>query len=458
MKKIINFFKNHIVSVFLIAFITLGALLFTSVHRQTSAKAGRIPIVFWHEMGGPAEQALDQMVNKFNKSQNKYEVIPQYQGVYDEAVQKIIQSHGSNASPAVFQSFDISTAQMMHTNYTVPVQKFIDKENYDVSDISPVARSFYSNKGRQLAMPFNTSQPVLYYNASLLKKYNITPPAKSPTYSDVTRVAKQLYQRSNHQVKGMTVEIYGWFLEQALANNKTALVNNGDGHTGNPTKINLNNPTTIKFLEWVRTNIKSGDFVNYGSGASAQNNEVAAFLADKLGIFIQSSAYIGQLTVNNKNRLGISYFPHPDGGKANGVAIGGAALWISNDKPKNVQKGAFEFIKYSLRADSQANWQKATGYLALNSKSQRQSVLKQLYDKQPETKVPGEQLHAAKPNNTNSGILMEGMQLTRQLEQTAMETVYNGGDISSALNTANTAMNANLVQLNKANNYYKATK
>lgn len=100
-------------------------------------------------------------------------------------------------------------------------------------------------------------------------------------------------------------------------------------------------------MSWIRTNIKSGDFVNYGSGSSAENNEIAAFLANKLGIFVQSSAYIGQLTTGTKNKLGISYFPHPDGVKANGVGIGGAALWISNDKPKKTQRGAWEFIKFA---------------------------------------------------------------------------------------------------------------
>ncbi|MGP3638834.1 ABC transporter substrate-binding protein [Lentilactobacillus hilgardii] len=454
-KKLAAFLRAHILPAIAVVVVVIGAVVFTSAHKQTSAKAGRTPVVLWHEMGGPAEVALDQMVDKFNKSQSTYEVIPQYQGAYDEVVQKIIQSHGSSASPALFQSFDISTAQMMHSKYTTPVQKFIDEDNYDVSDISPVARSFYSNKGKQLAMPFNTSQPVLYYNASLLKKYHITPPAKSPSYSDVTRVAEQLYKRSHHQVKGMTMEIYGWLMEEALANAKTSLVNHGDGHVGNPTKIDLNNPTTVKYLKWIRTNIKSGDFVNYGSGASAETNEIAAFLAGKLGIFVQSSAYIGQLTTGNKNKLGISYFPHPNGQKANGVGIGGAALWISNDKPTKVQKGAFEFIKYAERPDSQANWQKATGYLALNSQSQSQPALKSLYAKQPEAKVPGEQLAAAKPNDTNSGILMEGMQLTREMEETAMETVYDGGSIPKGLSTASQGMNTNLKTTNRANGDYK---
>lgn len=120
-------------------------------------------------MGGPAEVALDQMVTDFNNSQNKYEVVPQYEGSYDEAVQKIIQTHGSKSSPALFQSFDISTAQIMHTQYATPIQKFITKEHYDMSPIAPAAKAFFSNNGKQLSMPFNISQPVMYYNASLLK-------------------------------------------------------------------------------------------------------------------------------------------------------------------------------------------------------------------------------------------------------------------------------------------------
>lgn len=300
-------------------------------------------------------------------------------------------------------------------------------------------------------MPFNTSQPVLYYNASLLKKYNITPPPVSPSYSDITRVAKELYEKSGHKTKGMTIQVYGWFLEQALAN--AQLANQNDGHTGNPTKVKINNPDTVEFLNWIKENIKSGDFIDYGSGASAGANQTAGFLSDKVGIFIQSSASIGQLTQNNKNELGITYFPHPDSKKANGVAIGGAALWISNDKPKDVQRGAFEFIKYTLKPEVQAQWQKSTGYLALNKDSQKTSILKELYAKNPEAKVPGQQLATAKPNYSNSGILMEGMQLTRQLEEVAMETVYNGGDINQALNTADKNINDNLTQLNKANGY-----
>ncbi len=178
------------------------------------AQSNRTKIVFWNEMTGPAQTQLNEFVKEFNQSQSKYQVVSQFEGNYNEAVQKILNTHGTDASPAVFQSMDISTSQIYHSGYTTPVQKFIDEDNYDISKIFSVARAFYSQNGKLLSMPFNTSQPVLYYNATLLKKYHITPPPTDPSYSNITRVATQLYQRSHKEVKGISVEIYGWLFEQ----------------------------------------------------------------------------------------------------------------------------------------------------------------------------------------------------------------------------------------------------
>ena len=68
--------------------------------------------------------------------------------------------------------------------------------------------------------------------------------------------------------------------------------------------------------------------------------------------------------------------------------------------------------------------------------------------------VPSQQLQEAVPNNFNSGILMEGMQKTRQIEQFAMESIYNGGDIIKALKDADKKIDDNLTTTNRANGYH----
>ncbi|WP_057875165.1 ABC transporter substrate-binding protein [Liquorilactobacillus aquaticus] len=428
------------------------ALALTLVFLNTHVNAAeRTKVIFWHEMTGPAQEQLNKFVANYNQSQNKYTIVPQFEGNYNEVVQKFLNTHGTDASPALFQSMDISTNQISSSNYTTPVQKFIDENNYDVSKISAVARAFYSKNGSQLSMPFNTSQPVLYYNASLLKKYKITPPPINPSYSDITRVAQQLYQRSGKKVKGLSIEIYGWFFEQFLANSGVALANNADGHEGTPTSVSFDNPAAVAAMRWIQTNIKSDAFMNYGSGSNASANEMAGFLAGKLGMFLQSSSSISQLTAGTKDKIGVTYYPHPDNKKANGVSIGGASLWISNDKSAQVQRGAWNFIKYLMTPKNQAAWQVSTGYLALNQDSQKEAVLQKLYHRYPSSKVSSDQLRKTMPNTTNSGIFMQGLIQERTFIQTAMEQIYNGGDIQKALTEAQQSMNTAVKSANKAN-------
>lgn len=453
MRRIRNWERWGLAGLCLIIVAAIG-LGWATHQRATTAQANtRTKVVFWHEMTGPAQQELLTLVKNFNHSQTKYEVVPEFEGNYNEAVQKIIDTHGTDASPAVFQSMDISTSQLHHTGYTTPVQKFIDEDHYPVQKIASGARAFYANKGVQLSMPFNTSQPVLYYNATLLKKYGITPPPVNPSYQDITRVATQLMTRSHKKVQGMTVEIYGWLFEQFLANSGESLANREDGHAGTPTAVNFTGPAAVQTMQWIQTNLKRGSFVNYGAGANAVNNETASFLSGRLGMFLQSSATIGQLTKGNPDKLGITYYPHPDGQKANGVAIGGASLWISNDKTTHVQRGAWDFIKYLLTAKNQAAWQVATGYLALNKDSQKEPELQALYQKLPATKIPGEQVRAATPNNTNSGIFLQGLIQARTLTQTAMEQIYQGSDPQKALATAQKSMNSYISNNNRSNGY-----
>lgn len=276
----------------------------------------RTKIVFWHEMTGPAQVELKRLVNEFNKHQDKYEVEAEFEGDYNEAVQKILNTHGTDASPAVFQAMDISSAQMYYSKHTTPVQKFIDEDGYDVSQISSVARAFYSKDGKQLSMPFNSSQPVLYYNKSLLKKLGITPPPLDPSYSDVTRVANEIYKKSNHKIKGMSIEIYGWFFEQFLANAGVCMANKDDGHNGVPTAVDFTSGTAVNTMKWIQNGLRQGSFMNYGAGSNAGTNETAAFLSRRLGMFLQSSGSITQLTTGTKDEIGVCYYPHEDGKKS----------------------------------------------------------------------------------------------------------------------------------------------
>ncbi|WP_318766615.1 ABC transporter substrate-binding protein [Lactiplantibacillus carotarum] len=435
----------------LVGVVAIGAFAYqqTRVH----AASNRTKVVFWHEMKGPGQKQIDAYVKAFNKQQTKYEVVAEFEGGYNGVIQKIMNTHGTAASPALFQSMDISTSQMYHSGFTTPVQKFVDRDHYDLNQIIPGARAIYSRGDKLLAMPFNASQTALYYNKAVLKKYGITPPPVDPTYGDITRVAKAIHDKSHGKVKGMTMEAYSWLFEQLVANAGVPLANQNNGHSGTATKVNFTSPAAIKAMEWVKENIDYGDFINFGSGGNASANEAASFLSGHLGIFMQSSAKTGQLYKVLKNDLGVTYFPRPDGKKANGIAVGGASLWISNDKSADVQNGAWQFAKFLANAKNQASWQAKTGYLAVNKDAKNEPALQKLFKKSPVLEVSGNQMLRTTPNDTNSGIFIDGLVPARTLIQNAMQQIFAGKDIYQSLKTAETSYNKVLELNNRANGH-----
>ncbi|MFC6179965.1 ABC transporter substrate-binding protein [Lactiplantibacillus daowaiensis] len=447
MKAVQNLFKTYWQVLGVVGLVIIGFSIFGYARTQVQAASSRIKVVFWHEMKGPGQQQLNEFIAAFNKSQSKYEVVPQFQGSYNAVIQKVMNTHGTSASPAVFQSMDISTSQMYHSGYTVPVQKFIDRDHYDIDQIASVARGVATRNGKLLAMPFNTSQTTLFYNAGLFKKYGIKPLPVSPSYSDISRVSQQLYQKSNHQIKGMSVEAYSWLFEQFLSNANEEFANQHDGHTGISTKVNFTGPVALESMKWLQGRAKAGDLMNYGDA----KNETAAFLSGKLGLFMQSSADTSLLIKGLGKNLGVTYYPHPDGVKPNGISVGGASLWIANDKSAAVQEGAWEFTKFLVNAQNQAKWEKATGYLAINTHSAKEPVLKKLYAQYPMTKVPGDQLRSAQANYTNSGIFIDGVIAARALIENAMQQIYAGKDVYQSLKTAENSYNKVLKSTNRAN-------
>ena len=83
------------------------------------------------------------------------------------------------------QLFDIGTRLMIDLKVATPVQDFIDKEKYDISDLEPNVLAYYTVDGKQWSMPFNTSNPMLYYNKDMFKAAGLDPEKPPRTWAEV---------------------------------------------------------------------------------------------------------------------------------------------------------------------------------------------------------------------------------------------------------------------------------
>lgn len=119
-------------------------------------------ITFWHSMGGKGGEAINSLVEEFNNSQDEITVVAEYQGSYDDSINKLKSSALSNSGPDVMQLYDIGTKWMIDSEYAIPMQDMIDKNGYDTASLEKNILDYYTIDGKLYSMPFNSSTPILF--------------------------------------------------------------------------------------------------------------------------------------------------------------------------------------------------------------------------------------------------------------------------------------------------------
>ncbi|OFI46244.1 hypothetical protein BG262_04300 [Floricoccus penangensis] len=419
--------------------------IFSQKNIVASEKETRQKITFWHAMGGDLKIALEDIVNDYNKSQDKYEVIPNYQGQYAENLAKFQSVAGTSVAPNLLQVQEIGSKTMINNKRYIPVSKMAERDNFDLSIIEDQIAAYYSVDGKLQSSPFNSSTPVLYYNKEVLKQvgYDSFP----ATYEEIKDAGRKMKEKGI-STKGFSLQVYGWLFEELLANQDILLLNQENGTTGMPTEVLFNNKETREMMQWIVDMIKEGTFVNYGT---SDNDMTAGFLNGDVSMILASSASATQILSSAKFDVGIGYLPYPENGERTGVAIGGASVWTMKDKPEKEIAGSWDFLKYVMKPDVQAKWSLATGYFPINKESYKEKSLIDAYAKNTELEQPSKQLHSTKNVPATQGAKTTIITESRKIIEAGMEKIYNGGDIDSTLNQVSKDINQALTQANRVN-------
>ena len=83
---------------------------------EAAAPAGDvITLEFWHAMGGNLGELVDELVARFNDSQQGIVVNATYQGSYDDTYNALLAAFESGGEPNIIQNFDLASQTMIDT-------------------------------------------------------------------------------------------------------------------------------------------------------------------------------------------------------------------------------------------------------------------------------------------------------------------------------------------------------
>ena len=402
--------------------------------------AAQTEISWWHAMGGTNGERVNKIAADFNASQSDYVVVPTYKGNYTETMTAAVAAFRAGEQPHLVQVFEVGTATMMAAKGAVyPVEQMMADagEPFDGSAYLPAVVSYYqTSEGELLSMPFNSSTPVLWYNADALAAAGASVPS---TWDEVKTTAQALVD--NGMDCGFSFGWQSWvMIENFSAWHNMAMGTQENGFAGFDTEFTFNNDKVAARLQDI-ADMQADNLFVYGG---RRGDSLPMFTNGECGMWMNSSAYYGSIKSQAEFEFGQTMLPLDTSladAPQNSI-IGGATLWALQGHESDEYKGLAKFMTYLSSADVQAWWHQETGYVPITTAAADLSAEQGFYESNPGTDTAIQQLSLNTPTPNSRGLRFGNFVQIRDVINEELEALW-AGDISAAEALDNAASRGN---------------
>ena len=399
---------------------------FTAYAGGTGEKSGET-ITIWHSNSGRIGSAFEALVDDFNDTVGKENGITLeaiYQGAANDVLTKVKATAAGNRSmlPDIAQMDATAALDMKGADYLITAGEL----GIDTSSILPSALKALDSDRGLLALPFNCSSLLLYYNKTVFDEKGLEPPR---TLDEFTAIAPLLGEKDDegnvtrYAFMGVpTTYELGTFI--GAQKGLSYMVDGKNGHYGVPEKVLFGEEGTFRnFLVHWKAFYDTGFVGNMTSGVSDE------FAAGRTLSMLASSSSLSTVLSNVAGRfeVGTAFVPMVDEEATGGVNVGGGALF-----PFSGSDGVKLVLEYLTSPESQLYWAETTGYMAINTELYDTEEYKDFLEENPQFAVAMEQTLDSNPEVV--GIwLPSAYQIYYSFQSEIRAVTENGKDIDEAV-------------------------
>jgi len=344
----------------------------------TASASAQTVVTFWHSMEG-GEDAVTELVASFNASQSEVRVDARYIGSYADAQTRLIAAFGTNDEPTLFQAEIGFFPQLVGDGAVQDLSDLVaELDEAFLADFVPGLWAYGDLQGGRYGLPWNSSTPVMYYNADALRRAGLTPPT---TWEAFAETAAALTTR---QAQGAMFVGDSWLFEMMV------LSRGGDLVLADGTP-NFDSSEALDALTMLQDLARAGHLAFYGA-----NESTPAILT-----FVRTRTLLTFASIANwpdVRRFSVAFdvaaapVPTTAGGR---VPLGGAQLVVMRNAGAAERAGAFAFWLHLMEPENLALWIEDSYYIPV-----RRSVvplLEDFYTEDPNRAAALEQLESAVP-------------------------------------------------------------
>jgi len=352
-----------------------------------------VTIDLWHSETAANLDTMERLVSRYNASQDEVRVRSSYQGGPADLMAKLLTSLGSRQVPAVALLDEPEPQKMIDSGAVAPVQDFVDREDYDLSDLNETLVRSYTAEDKLWGMPFCAGMGLLYYNKVVFREVGLDPETPPRDLEEVRQYSEKILKRdaSGNVVRsGIATDVQDW-TERILAEHDDLLVDSENGHEGRATKVLFDNDTGRWFFQWWHDMVDEGLAFNVGRNPTFADGLMALASGRAAMTFSYSSALrsvIDALEAGVQGvEIGVGGLPGVPGGTGAPYLIN-RGLWILNLRPEEEQEAAWKFVKWLTEPEQQAEWFAGSGYLPASHAAVDLPAAREVVAKYPQFQVP----------------------------------------------------------------------
>ncbi|NMB90128.1 MAG: ABC transporter substrate-binding protein, partial [Chloroflexi bacterium] len=314
-----------------------------------------VELVYWHALTGPAADAQDELVKRFNESQDLIHVTSELQGAtYSDLSTKILADVAAGGGADVSQLGTYEILQFSKSGVLVDLNPYVSGDNgLDTSSWPSTMIDAGVVDGNLNWLPFNVSVPVLYYNKEAFEEAGLAGPPQ--TWDEYFDYAEQLTVKdANGNVTRAGAALWNitWpFLSAVWSNG-------GEFTTMDYSNITFDDPVVVDVMTKFQDLIKDGAAV---IPDSASGGHRGAFMNGQAAMILDSPAPYGDIMANS-----VGFTPavalYPEGTAGRVYAPGGGGIVMLTSCPEEKRAAAWEFMKYMLSPESIAYYGEQSGY------------------------------------------------------------------------------------------------
>jgi sn-glycerol 3-phosphate transport system substrate-binding protein len=397
--------------------------------------SGPVPITFWHSETAASENNLVKLVDRFNASQDDVEVEVIFQGNDTELALKLIANMGGGGVPTVAYMSEPFTQRMIDSGEITPIQEYVERDDYDLSDFTPAAIAYYTIDDTLYAMPCGLSVPLMYYNKILFREVGLDPEQPPKDLDEVRAASEKLVQRDaggNVTRSGFAVEIHPWYIELMLAGAGELYVNNENGRRGIATEVAFDSDAGRTLFRWWHDMVDEGLALNVGRSPTGADTLLAVAAKKAVMTLSTSAAMRSVVDVIGEGIEGIELGVAPVPGIPGAVPEGSPgvytrSLWIMSGCPEAEREGGWKLIKWLLEPEQQAEWFAGSGYLPVRNSAYEYPAAKDIVARYPEFEIPADLFAKTATTAAALGPLLGPFPEVREAVASAIESMVAGG-------------------------------